>query len=105
MGDSKKWNDIAFADWNRGKISVSTNEYIDDLILLKMEGDCRHAHNLIQWITPAAARELASKLVEAADAADAAGSHVSATADSKPLAAGKAAPGTPPHPVGSSGRR
>lgn len=67
------WNKIEFDTWSRHEIEVSTNSYADGPVILKIYGNNTDILDLDDWMTPEAARELASKLIEAADAVDRAG--------------------------------
>lgn len=69
----KIWNDVDFVDWSRGDVSVSVNEFGAGPIVLELEGDGWETYDLSEWMTPDEAREIAAKLLEAADATDRAG--------------------------------
>jgi hypothetical protein len=67
------WNEIEFKYWARGNLTVSINRFGEGPIVMELEATCRDDNSQDEWMTPAAARELAAKLIEAADAADKAG--------------------------------
>jgi hypothetical protein len=69
------WNRIEFDLWVRDLISVSVNNFGEGPIILELEGGY-HDPDLSEWMTPQQARELAAKLIEAADATDKAGPFV-----------------------------
>lgn len=70
------WKEIKFDDWRRGKhLSVSVNEYGSGPVVLQLDGDGYETYDLSEWMTPDEARELAAKLIEAANAADQSGRH------------------------------
>jgi hypothetical protein len=66
------WDRIVFETWARGKISVGVNNFGEGPIIVGIGGDYE-SYDLEEWMTPAEARELAMKLMEAADAVDVAG--------------------------------
>lgn len=70
-----KWNDIEFPLWVRGCVSLSVNNFGEGPIVLELEGGYEDS-DLSEWMTPHEARELAAKLIQAADAVDLAGPHV-----------------------------
>lgn len=74
------WNRIEFDPWYRDLVSVQVNNFGEGPIILELEGGY-HEPDLSEWMTPAQARELAAKLVEAADAAEKAGLFVDQQAD------------------------
>lgn len=69
------YNKIDFHPWGRDDtfdidgVEISVNESSTRPIVMKCEGQ----ENMGNWMTPDEARELAAKLIEAADAADRAG--------------------------------
>jgi len=67
------WNKIEFVYWERGKLNLSVNEFVDTPIVLSLEGNGYDDTDQDHWMTPVEARELAAKLIEAADASDKAG--------------------------------
>lgn len=68
------WNSIKFKEWKHGELSLVVTEWDEDPIILILNGDY-HSLDLMDYMTAPTARELAGKLVEAADAADKAGKH------------------------------
>lgn len=70
---ARVWNKIDFAEWECGDICLSVNEHSNGPIVLRLYGDGYETYDLDEWMTPGGARELAAKLIEAADAADRAG--------------------------------
>ena len=68
------WKNIEFDGWRRGDITISVNPFGEGPIILELEGNNGdYCTDNSEWMTPTAARELAAKLIEAADAADKAG--------------------------------
>jgi len=67
------WNKIDFDPWSRGNLQIETNYFSENPIILELEGDGYETYDLRESMTPREARELAQKLIEAADAADRAG--------------------------------
>jgi hypothetical protein len=67
------WNRIDFKAWARGKISVGVNNFGEGPIIVGIGGDGYETYDLEEWMTPAEARDFATKLMGAADAVDAAG--------------------------------
>jgi len=73
----KQWNVINFDFWQRDQdrlhyLTLSINEYSEGPIVLEMFNGEEGAS---EWMKPEAARELANKLIEAADACDKAGKY------------------------------
>jgi hypothetical protein len=70
---SPPWNKIEFEPWSAGDVGVTVNNYGEEPIVLGLlVGETVHS-DPEAWLSPEAARELARKLVEAADATDRAG--------------------------------
>lgn len=68
------WNKIDFKRWALGAVSVGANRYDGDTpIWLELEGDGYEIPERAESFSPEDARAIAKKLIEAADAVDAAG--------------------------------